>query len=124
MAAVAESDFLRAEGLVCGAVRQLHAQRAKPDPALTLSLLLLAKTQPAAFCTETALSAVCSLLRRDAAASFKSKGNPQVQVLAANLLYSVFREESHWKEMFVRVGADISRRRTAARRLYNKYMSL
>ncbi|XP_043246405.1 integrator complex subunit 1-like isoform X1 [Amphibalanus amphitrite] len=106
VAAVAEADFLRAEGLLCGAVRQLHAQRAKPDPALTLSLLLVAKTQPAAFCTETALAAVCSLLRRDAAASFKSKGNPQVQVLAANLLYWVFRDEPHWKEMFVRVYLD------------------
>lgn len=40
------------EGLLCGAVKQLKMNRAKPDTTLYLSLMFLAKIKPNVFATE------------------------------------------------------------------------
>lgn len=51
-AAELEGNDDRIEGVLCGAVRQLKAARAKPDSTLYLSLMYLAKIKPNIFATE------------------------------------------------------------------------
>lgn len=51
-AAESEGNDDRIEGLLCGAVKQLKMNRAKPDITLYLSLMFLAKIKPNVFATE------------------------------------------------------------------------
>lgn len=51
-AAESEGNDDRIEGLLCGAVKQLKLNRAKPDITLYLSLMFLAKIKPNVFATE------------------------------------------------------------------------
>uniref|UniRef100_A0A4W5NFU9 Integrator complex subunit 1 n=1 Tax=Hucho hucho TaxID=62062 RepID=A0A4W5NFU9_9TELE len=93
----------RIEGVLCGAVKQLKMNRAKPDITLYLSLMFLAKIKPNLFATEGIIEALCSLLRRDASINFKAKGNSLVSVLACNLLMAAYEEDENWPEIFVKV---------------------
>lgn len=93
----------RIEKLLCGAVKQLRTSRAKPDSALYLSLIMLAKTRPTFFCTDRVTSAFCSLLKRDMSANFKSKGNALVSILAANLMMAAYQDDRNWPELFIKV---------------------
>ncbi|XP_053468879.1 integrator complex subunit 1 isoform X2 [Ictalurus furcatus] len=102
-AAEAEGNDERIEGLLCGAVKQLKMNRAKPDITLYLSLMFLAKIKPNVFATEGVIEALCSLLRRDASINFKAKGNSLVSVLACNLLMAAYEEDENWPEIFVKV---------------------
>ncbi|XP_030646165.1 integrator complex subunit 1 [Chanos chanos] len=102
-AAEAEGNDDRIEGLLCGAVKQLKMNRAKPDITLYLSLMFLAKIKPNIFATEGVIEALCSLLRRDASINFKAKGNSLVSVLACNLLMAAYEEDENWPEIFVKV---------------------
>ncbi|PIO34058.1 hypothetical protein AB205_0117270 [Aquarana catesbeiana] len=98
-----EGNDDRIEGVLCGAVKQLKMNRAKPDPTLYLSLMYLAKMKPNIFATEGVIEALCSLLRRDATINFKAKGNSLVSVLACNLLMAAYEEDENWPEIFVKV---------------------
>lgn len=51
-ASESEGNDDRIEGLLCGAVKQLKMNRAKPDITLYLSLMFLAKIKPNVFATE------------------------------------------------------------------------
>lgn len=102
-AAESEGNDDRIEGLLCGAVKQLKMNRAKPDIGLYLSLMFLAKIKPNVFATEGIIEALCSLLRRDASINFKAKGNSLVSVLACNLLMAAYEEDENWPEIFVKV---------------------
>uniref|UniRef100_A0A7N5ZTP9 Integrator complex subunit 1 n=1 Tax=Anabas testudineus TaxID=64144 RepID=A0A7N5ZTP9_ANATE len=102
-AAESEGNDDRIEGLLCGAVKQLKINRAKPDTTLYLSLMFLAKIKPNVFATEGIIEALCSLLRRDASINFKAKGNSLVSVLACNLLMAAYEEDENWPEIFVKV---------------------
>ncbi|XP_045318248.1 integrator complex subunit 1 isoform X1 [Leopardus geoffroyi] len=102
-AAELEGNDGRIEGVLCGAVKQLKATRAKPDSALYLSLMYLAKIKPNIFATEGVIEALCSLLRRDASINFKAKGNSLVSVLACSLLMAAYEEDENWPEIFVKV---------------------
>ncbi|KAJ6656005.1 hypothetical protein lerEdw1_004590 [Lerista edwardsae] len=102
-AAEAEGNDDRIEGVLCGAVKQLKMNRAKPDITLYLSLMYLAKIKPNIFATEGVIEALCSLLRRDASINFKAKGNSLVSVLACNLLMAAYEEDENWPEIFVKV---------------------
>lgn len=51
-ASESEGNDDRVEGLLCGAVKQLKLNRAKPDTTLYLSLMFLAKIKPNVFATE------------------------------------------------------------------------
>ncbi|CAL8303109.1 unnamed protein product [Merluccius merluccius] len=102
-AAESEGNDDRIEGLLCGAVKQLKQNRAKPDITLYLSLMFLAKIKPNVFATEGIIEALCSLLRRDASINFKAKGNSLVSVLACNLLMAAYEEDENWPEIFVKV---------------------
>nr|XP_034987340.1 integrator complex subunit 1 [Zootoca vivipara] len=102
-AAEAEGNDDRIEGVLCGAVKQLKMNRAKPDTSLYLSLMYLAKMKPNIFATEGVIEALCSLLRRDASINFKAKGNSLVSVLACNLLMAAYEEDENWPEIFVKV---------------------
>lgn len=102
-AAESDGNDERIEGLLCGAVKQLKMNRAKPDVALYLSLMFLAKIKPNVFATEGVIEALCSLLRRDASINFKAKGNSLVSVLACNLLMAAYEEDENWPEIFVKV---------------------
>lgn len=51
-ASESEGNDDRVEGLLCGAVKQLKMNRAKPDTTLYLSLMFLAKIKPNVFATE------------------------------------------------------------------------
>uniref|UniRef100_A0A3Q2YRT2 Integrator complex subunit 1 n=1 Tax=Hippocampus comes TaxID=109280 RepID=A0A3Q2YRT2_HIPCM len=101
--AESEGNDERIEGLLCGAVKQLKMNRAKPDITLYLSLMFLAKIKPNVFATEGIIEALCSLLRRDASINFKAKGNSLVSVLACNLLMAAYEEDENWPEIFVKV---------------------
>jgi len=48
----------QAEALICGAVKHLRSNRAKPDQIVCLTLLYLSKSKPALFCTEVIIE-VC-----------------------------------------------------------------
>ena len=48
-----KGDDETVEALICGAVKHLRANRAKPDPGLYLGLMHLAKTRPECFVGET-----------------------------------------------------------------------
>jgi len=97
----------RVVGLLCGAVKILRGQRAKPDQLLYLSLMFLAKTHGYLFySSEPVVESFCSLLKRDVKESYKSKGNALVSVLAANVLMAAFQHELSWPEIFVRVYID------------------
>lgn len=50
--AVNKSDDDRLEALLCGAVKTLRATRSKPDSALFLALMCLARSQPTLFHSE------------------------------------------------------------------------
>nr|XP_004666400.2 integrator complex subunit 1 isoform X2 [Jaculus jaculus] len=102
-AAELEGNDDRIEGVLCGAAKQLKMTRAKPDSALYLSLMYLAKIKPNIFATEGVIEALCSLLRRDASINFKAKGNSLVSVLACNLLMAAYEEDENWPEIFVKV---------------------
>uniref|UniRef100_A0A3B3UAH8 Integrator complex subunit 1 n=1 Tax=Poecilia latipinna TaxID=48699 RepID=A0A3B3UAH8_9TELE len=102
-AAESDGNDDRVEGLLCGAVRQLKMNRAKPDITLYLSLMFLAKIKPNVFATQGIIEALCSLLRRDASINFKAKGNSLVSVLACNLLMAAYEEDENWPEIFVKV---------------------
>ncbi|XP_075894686.1 integrator complex subunit 1 isoform X1 [Nelusetta ayraudi] len=102
-ASESEGNDDRVEGLLCGAVKQLKLNRAKPDTTLYLSLMFLAKIKPNVFATEGIIEALCSLLRRDASINFKAKGNSLVSVLACNLLMAAYEEDENWPEIFVKV---------------------
>uniref|UniRef100_A0AAV2KDQ3 Integrator complex subunit 1 n=1 Tax=Knipowitschia caucasica TaxID=637954 RepID=A0AAV2KDQ3_KNICA len=102
-AAESEGNDDRIEGLLCGAVKQLKMNRAKPDITLYLSLMFLAKIKPNVFATQGIIEALCSLLRRDASINFKAKGNSLVSVLACNLLMAAYEEDENWPEIFVKV---------------------
>ena len=55
------------------------------------------------------LQAFCSLLKRDVAFNFKSKGNALVPVLACNILMIAFQDEEAWPDNFIKVNkADFS----------------
>ncbi|XP_070617467.1 integrator complex subunit 1 isoform X1 [Erythrolamprus reginae] len=102
-AAEVEGNDDRIEGVLCGAVKQLKMNRAKPDITLYLTLMYLAKIKPNIFATEGVIEALCSLLRRDASINFKAKGNSLVSVLACNLLMAAYEEDENWPEIFVKV---------------------
>jgi integrator complex subunit 1 len=46
------NDFDRLEGLLCGAVKYLHANRSKPDQIVYLTLMHVAKAKPSVFNSE------------------------------------------------------------------------
>ena len=52
MAAEEEDDLDRVNGLLCGAVKLLRGQRAKPDQLLYLALMFLAKSKSYIFSGE------------------------------------------------------------------------
>jgi integrator complex subunit 1 len=91
------------EGLLCGAVKQLKTQRAKPDPIIYLSLMHLSKCRDYLFMTKHVIEALCSLLKRDVKEAYKSKGNALVSLMAANVLMAALRAERQWPEVLVRV---------------------
>lgn len=96
------SEDEKVEALLCGAVKKLKLGRLKCDLPLSLGLQYLVKTRPFLFCTELIVEAFCSLLKRDMSASFKSKGNNSISILAANVLMSAYKDESNWPEVFVK----------------------
>ena len=109
MATEEDDDLERVNGLLCGAVKVLRGQRAKPDQLLYLALMFLAKSKSYIFSgNDAVLHAFCSLLKRDVKESYKSKGNALVSVLAANVLMAAFQKEKSWPETFVRVFIDDS----------------
>ncbi|CAG0882989.1 unnamed protein product [Darwinula stevensoni] len=103
---IGEED--KVEALLCGAAKLLKGQRSRPDQIVSLALLYLAKTYPSAFSSNDIINAFCSLLRREQALGFKTKGNPQVSILAANVLMAAFQDENIWPEVFIRAFIDDS----------------
>ncbi|XP_070581337.1 integrator complex subunit 1-like isoform X2 [Ptychodera flava] len=99
-----DGDDDKVDGLLCGCIKNFKQNRAKPDQVFYLSLMYLCKSKPYLLSgSEIVTEALCNLLKRDIAMSFKSKGNPLVSVLVCNLLLCAFAEEDNWPEQFVRV---------------------
>lgn len=93
----------RLEGLICGGVKQLKQYRSKPDSAVYLTLMHLAKEKASLFNSEIVIEALCSALKRDVSLNFKSKGNPLVSVCMCSILVAAFIEEENWPDEFVKV---------------------
>ncbi|XP_022317209.2 integrator complex subunit 1-like [Crassostrea virginica] len=93
----------RLEGLFCGAIKYLHGNRSKPDPAVYLTLMYLSKTSSSIFNSDVIIQAFCSLLKRDLSLNFKSKGNSLVSVCACSILMAAFSKEENWPDDFVKV---------------------
>ncbi|KAL5020745.1 hypothetical protein ScPMuIL_002172, partial [Solemya velum] len=102
MEAEDDGNDVRVEGLLCGAVKSLRANRSKPDSFVYLTLMYLAKAKPAIYGSEIIIEAFCSLLKRDISLNFKAKGNPLVSVFACNVLMAAFAEEENWPDDFVK----------------------
>ncbi|XP_071131635.1 integrator complex subunit 1-like isoform X1 [Mytilus edulis] len=98
----------RLEALICGAVKQLKQLRSKPETAMYLTLMHLAKEKPSLFNNEVVIEAICSTLKRDVSLNFKSKGNPLVSVCMCSILLAAFIEEENWPDEFVKVFIDDS----------------
>ncbi|ELT96897.1 hypothetical protein CAPTEDRAFT_224526 [Capitella teleta] len=96
------------EALLCGGVKYLKVNRAKPDPTSFLTLMHLSKSRPSIFNTEVLIEAFCSLLKREVAMNFKAKGNALVSVLVCNVLASAFIDEENWPDNFIKVYLDDS----------------
>lgn len=90
-------------GIICGAIKTLKNQKWKPDTLVYMGLLYLAKIRPSMFSNDCILHALSSLLKRDQGHNYKTKGNPLVPVLAANLLMKGFHDKRNWPEIFVKV---------------------
>ncbi|XP_032686897.1 integrator complex subunit 1 isoform X2 [Odontomachus brunneus] len=90
-------------GITCGAIKTLKNQKWKPEILIYMGLLYLAKIRPSIFSNDCILHALSSLLKRDQSYNFKSKGNPLVPVLAANLLMKGFYDKKNWPEIFVKL---------------------
>lgn len=104
-----ENDYTRTECLLCGAIKVLKNQRSKPDIPHCFHLLVLAKWRPLMFSRSIlATEALCSLLRRDHALTFKTKTNPNIAVLAASILLCAYQDEKNWPEIFIRAYIDDS----------------
>ncbi|XP_014467728.1 PREDICTED: integrator complex subunit 1 isoform X2 [Dinoponera quadriceps] len=93
-------------GIICGAIKTLKNQKWKPDQLICYELLYLAKIRPSIFSNDCILHALSSLLKRDQTYNFKSKGNPMVPLLAANLLMRGFHDKKNWPEIFVKLYVD------------------
>ncbi|GAB6028979.1 Integrator complex subunit 1 [Chamberlinius hualienensis] len=106
LAAEEAGDDEKCEKLLCGAVKGLRNSRFKPEPALYLSLMLLAKSRPTLFCTDIVTEGYSSLLRRDIGVGMKSKNNALVPLLAANILMAAYHKDDHWPEIFVKIYLD------------------
>ncbi|KAI8424722.1 hypothetical protein MSG28_006676 [Choristoneura fumiferana] len=90
-------------GLLTGSIRLLKSQRSKPDPILCMSMLYLCKIRPNMFSHDVVTQSLCTLLKREQGAAFKSKGNPLVFVLACNMLYAGHRDSNNWPDTFIKV---------------------
>ncbi|XP_047994034.1 integrator complex subunit 1-like isoform X2 [Leguminivora glycinivorella] len=90
-------------GLLTGSIRLLKSQRSKPDPILCMSMLYLCKIRPNMFAHDVVTQSLCTLLKREQGAAFKSKGNPLVFVLACNMLYAGHRDSNNWPDTFIKV---------------------
>ncbi|KAK2190119.1 hypothetical protein NP493_86g01019 [Ridgeia piscesae] len=97
------NDDEKIEALLCGAVKYLKMNRAKPDPAIYLALMHLARSRPSFFGSEVVIEAFCSLLKRDVSMNFKAKGNALVSVLTCNVMMAAFQDEENWPDSFVKV---------------------
>ncbi|XP_033752257.1 integrator complex subunit 1-like [Pecten maximus] len=91
------------EGLFLGAIKNLRANRSKPDTVVYLTMMSLAKTHSSLFNSELIIQAFCSLLKRELSLNFKAKGNVLVSVFACNALMAAFSEEENWPDDFVKV---------------------
>ncbi|XP_060071544.1 integrator complex subunit 1-like [Ylistrum balloti] len=91
------------EGLFLGAIKNLRANRSKPDSVVYLTLMSLARTHSSLFNSELIIQAFCSLLKRELSLNFKAKGNVLVSVFACNVLMAAFTEEENWPDDFVKV---------------------
>ncbi|XP_074651067.1 integrator complex subunit 1-like [Tubulanus polymorphus] len=96
-------DDVQLEGLLCGAVKHLRNNRTKPNQAVFLTLMCLAKTRQQLFDSDVVIEAMCSLLKRDVGINFKTKGNALVPVLVCNVLMAAFQEEENWPDQFLKV---------------------
>lgn len=91
------------DSLMCGAIKQLKLYRFKPDTAICLSLLYVAKTKPNIFCSAAIIEALTSMLKREFCASFKVKNNITLPILATNILMASHSNETHWPDTFLRI---------------------
>ena len=101
-ASEAEGNYERTEALLCGAIKTLKTQRAMIS---CFNLLVLARYKPSMFTRRSSslvINGLCSLLKRDHGITFKTKTNPTVAILAANILLYIYMEERNWPEIFVK----------------------
>ena len=64
LAAEESNDFERLEGLLCGAVKCLHGNRSKPEQAVFVTLMYLAKVKPNVFNSEIVIEVCFSAYTR------------------------------------------------------------
>lgn len=87
--------------LLCGSIKQITNAnaRSKNENILYTSLLYLCKNRPEYFCKDLVTSALVSMLRRDP--NSKIRPNPQMHVLACNILAKAYADKNQWPDAFL-----------------------
>lgn len=83
-----------------GSVKQLRRNR---DPNLYKVLGQLAKLNPTIFLNESVTEAFCSFLKKDVSGKMKNTSNLSACLLAANLLFTAYHDETNWPLIFIKV---------------------
>lgn len=100
----ASGDLVTIDGLICGAIRTLRVNRSKPDQVVMYSLMILCRKQPSLFRREAVVESLAGLLKKEIGLDYsKSKGHTCVAVLACNLIFVGFEQNSNWPSLLVKV---------------------
>lgn len=100
----ASGDPTTIDGLICGAIRTLKVNRSKPDQVVMYSLMVLGRKQPSLFRREVVVESLAGLLKKEIGLDYsKSKGHTCVAVLACNLIFVGFEQNSNWPSLLVKV---------------------
>ncbi|XP_065665824.1 integrator complex subunit 1 isoform X2 [Hydra vulgaris] len=104
LTAHANQDLDKIEGLLCNALKLLKANRMKPDPMLYLTLIYLAKLEPIFFQSKAVVEYLLALLRKENTGMVvKTKPNILLCVMACNILFHAFSNETSWPQSFLKV---------------------
>lgn len=108
--ALESDDTDKMVGYLCGAIKMLRSQRAKPDQVVYQSIAYLAKIKRSLFYNEYVINGLCSLLKKEtgpsAFKSLNSKMMPSIYYLVINLFITAFQDIKRWPDTFIKIYLD------------------
>eukprot|EP00111_Clytia_hemisphaerica_P010721 TCONS_00031321-protein len=107
LAAVKKEDQDQIDGLICNAIKLLKNNRLKPEPMLYLTLMNLAKSNPAIFSSKKIVEHLLQFLKREnTLGTVKPKPNTLLSIMTCNILLHAFQKEDIWPQSFMKVYVD------------------